>query len=73
MTQEQLESFIYCCDNHKELTIDAKEEAAMSRIDDDHLVDLYADYYNEFGKELIEDHDSDYSIIRNVETELLKP
>ena len=68
MTQTQLESFILCCDNHRELFIDAIEEAAC--VDD--LEDFYADCYNEFGKELM-DHDADYSIILNVETELLKP
>ena len=69
MTQEQLESFIYCCDNHKELTIDAKEEAECA----DDLEDFYAEIYNEFGNELLLHNDSDYSIIRNVETEIMKP
>lgn len=66
MTQDQLESFILCCENHKELVIDAIEESICDPLD------FYADCYNEFGKELM-DHDADYSIILNVETELLKP
>ena len=67
MTQTQLESFIICCDNYKELTIDAKEEAAEA----DDPIDFYADCYNCFGNELIQ-HDSDYSVILNVEKELFE-